>query len=406
MMDEKRLEQEYRRLKRRQAPDLWNRIEENLREHPKRDPIDESLTGITGENQIEGNLQEGQEQSRRSEGNTGKALQRPEGRRIPLSRHQIYGLATAAAAMLALLIVVPGLTEGRFEKSGEETAPLMADQGVVAETMAGMARAGGMEAETEEAQMEADMAVPEAAPEAAFSGGNVAEAAKNAAEPGAVSNNGLTMASGAGESREQKERGRTAERLSDGVLSYEELNLAAYQPVALPQNAATAAADSMYFSEDILRDAQLLCSGTVREVSLEQNESGKAVKVAYEITLNQVYFAEGHTTGRETITVRSPIVRTEGDEAYILYQLQPGGTYLLPLCRQGQDWELLYPFAPQIQVTGDGAYLFHTGYASLVNEDTFVVIGSPEGRNDYFYDRMVLRDDENFLSELLTLIER
>ena len=150
----------------------------------------------------------------------------------------------------------------------------------------------------------------------------------------------------------------------------------------------------MYFSEDILRDAGLLCGGTVNKVSLEQDESGKAVKVVYEITLDQVYFAEDYMTGTETITVKSPIVRTDGDEVYILYQLQPG-----------QDWELLYPFAPQIQVTGDGAYLFHTGYASLVNEDTFVVIGSPEGRNDYFYDRMVLRNDENFLSELLALIE-
>lgn len=394
MIDEKRLEQEYRRLKRRQAPDLWNRIEENLREHPERDPVDESLAGSLGENQREGNLQEGRKQNRRTEGNSGKALQKPEGRRISLSRHQVYGLATAAAAMLALLIVVPGLTEGRFEKPGKETASLMADQGVAAETMAGMAEAGGAEA-----------VIEEAAPEAACSGGNVAEAAKNAAEPGAVSNNGLTMASGAGERREQKERGKTAERLTDGVLSYEDLNLASYQPVALPQNAATAAADSMYFSEDILRDAQLLCSGTVRTVSLEQDESGKAVKVVYEMTLEQVYFAEDHTAKTETITVKSPIVRTEGDEVYILYQLQPGGTYLLPLCRQEQDWELLYPFAPQIQITGDGAYLFHTGYASLVNEDTFVVIGSPEGRNDYFYDRMVLRDDENFLSELLTLIE-
>ena len=32
MMDEKRLEQEYRKLKHQQAPDLWKRIEENLRE--------------------------------------------------------------------------------------------------------------------------------------------------------------------------------------------------------------------------------------------------------------------------------------------------------------------------------------------------------------------------------------
>ena len=36
MMDEKRLEQKYREIKRQAAPDLWNRIEEGLKVHPER----------------------------------------------------------------------------------------------------------------------------------------------------------------------------------------------------------------------------------------------------------------------------------------------------------------------------------------------------------------------------------
>ena len=108
----------------------------------------------------------------------------------------------------------------------------------------------------------------------------------------------------------------------------------------------------------------------------------------------------------ENLTVKSPIVKTQGDEAYILYQLQKGGTYLLPLENKDGVWELLYPFAPQIQVTGDGAYLFHSGYASLVSSEASVVIGSQEGESDYYYDRMLLRDDDNFLSDLISLVER
>ena len=141
------------------------------------------------------------------------------------------------------------------------------------------------------------------------------------------------------------------------------------------------------------------------KVSLEEDSSGRAIKVVYEMTLDQVYYAEDYITGIERITVKSPIVKTDGDQAYILYQLQPGGTYLLPLIKQDGEWELLYPFAPQIQVTGDGAYLFHSGYASLVNDTTDVVIGSQEGENDYYYDRMVLRNDEDFLSQLVSLVE-
>ena len=33
MMDEKQLEQEYRSIKQQAAPDLWDRIERNLKEH-------------------------------------------------------------------------------------------------------------------------------------------------------------------------------------------------------------------------------------------------------------------------------------------------------------------------------------------------------------------------------------
>ena len=36
MMDEKRLEEEYRNLKRQAAPDLWARIDANLKDHPER----------------------------------------------------------------------------------------------------------------------------------------------------------------------------------------------------------------------------------------------------------------------------------------------------------------------------------------------------------------------------------
>ena len=56
-------------------------------------------------------------------------------------------------------------------------------------------------------------------------------------------------------------------------------------------------------------------------------------------------------------------------------------------------------------MTGDGAYLFHSGYASLVTEDTSVVIGIQEGENDYYYDRMLLREDGNFLSDFVSLVE-
>ena len=37
---------------------------------------------------------------------------------------------------------------------------------------------------------------------------------------------------------------------------------------------------------------------------------------------------------------------------------------------------------------------------------TSVAVKTPEGTNDYYYDRMLVREDGNFLSDLVSLIER
>ena len=370
MMDEKRLEQKYREIKRQAAPDLWNRIEEGLKVHPERQMAAD------------------------------KEPEEPPAERFKIikkNRSRIYGMAAAAAAMLAVMIVYPKMsgekaaaTEGVNWNSGQETAEAKIAETETAEAGPSMLAAGAPE---------------NAEPmDTAFPAEKQSEAA-----PGL--GNGVTENQAAADRKGEDEKSRAGSlsggksRLMDGVVYYGQLKAAVYQPVTIPQNAVTIPEDAQYFSEAVLRDAQLLCSGTVQSVSFEEDSSGKAVKVVYELILKQVYYAEDYITDMDRIVVKSPIIKTEGDEMYVLYQLQPEGTYLLPLCRNDGDWELLYPFAPQIQVTGDGEYLFHSGYASLVNDSASLVIGSQEGRNDYYYDRMVLRKDEEFLSDLLALVE-
>lgn len=353
-MDEKMLEQEYRKLKQQAAPDLWSRIESNLAEHPEREAKAETAESMAG------------------------ASEPADSDRLGRSRRRIavwkpaYGVAAAAALVVVTVIA--------NRQTGYKS---MAPEMMMQETMAAAADAAPMAPEHE---------LAEAAGDAGQSNRTEAGGA------GGKAHAGIPAGALAGASV-----GSSAER---GVLSYEDLELAAYQPLAVPDQAVTVPEDSAYFSEAILGDTGLLCGGTVTDVSLETDASGKAVKVVYEISLDQVYYSEDYTTGIENLTVKSPIVETEGDEAYVLYQLQKGGTYLLPLVNRDGVWELLYPFAPQIQVTGDGAYLFHSGYASLVSSETSVVIGSQEGASDYYYDRMLLRTDDNFLSDLISLVER
>ncbi|MCI8658966.1 MAG: hypothetical protein HFG54_01785 [Lachnospiraceae bacterium] len=352
MMDEKRLKQEYRNLRQQAAPDLWDRIESSLKDHPER--VREEL--FMEKEQPVRRLEEGKKRAGR----------------------KLYGMAAIAAAMLALMVTVPRMTKEK-----------------------GMGAGNAVPEANQEFMAAATTDHLEAVQETAVDAGSGMSGAKSQERENAVC---AKVQEESGEMGENMLLPGKSDGLPEGVIDYQQLQLAAYQPITVPENALTIPEDFQYFSEAILKDTQLLCGGTVTGVSLEEDSSGRAVKVVYEMSLNQVYYAEDYTTGMDQIIVKSPIVKTDGDEVYILYQLQQGGTYLLPLWRQEGEWELLYPFAPQIQVTGDGAYLFHSGYASLVNDTTDVVLGSQEGENDYYYDRMVLRYDEDFISDLLTLV--
>lgn len=193
--------------------------------------------------------------------------------------------------------------------------------------------------------------------------------------------------------------------LADGVLTWQQLSLGTHNALSVPEGAVTVPEDTWYFSEAILADTDLLCGAVVQNVSFAYDSSGNASKVVYDLTIDEIYYAEDYVASKETIQVQSPIVKTEGDEAFLLYQLQRSGTYLLPLKQQEGAWELLYPFAPQVQVLKEGGYLFHSGYVSLMDSQTSVVIGQQEAANDYYYDRMLFRDDDGFLSDFLSLVE-
>lgn len=322
-MDKRRLEQEYRSWKQQSTPDLWERIEEGLKDHGEQENAFYDRMSSHGKEASHG-------------------------------RKAVYSGVTAAAAIFLLLMVIPD----RRQDSWTEYY--------------------------------------------------IAEETEGVQAPEAGSASGETQTSESG----------FASQETDG-LKPRFLELGEYQSLAVPSDALTVPADARYFSEAVLGDTELLCSGTVEEVSLNYDEDGRAVQVVYRLDLQTIYYAQDYISSQESITVVSPLVAAEGgdsaglsaasakgNEVYLLYQLQKEGTYLLPLKSQNGSWELVYPFAPQIQVTEQGDYLFHSGYASLVNLDTQVVPGIPMGSNDYFYDRMLLREDEEFPLELVSLIKK
>lgn len=328
MIDEKRVEQEYRKLQKNAAPDLWDRIEGRLEAHPEREG------GIRQEDSI------GQEDM------GGRAEPGNMVRRKTFRHRYGYGLTAAAA----VLVITVGLNTVR--NRGE----------MAMETIA-----------------------------------SVTEAAAEAEPP-------MIM-----EGKPEEQSGIMDGKLSvqaDGAMTLEQLSVSEYTALSVPERAVTVPEDTWYFSEDILADTELLCGAKVNGVSFEEDSSGNAVNVVYDMTIDEVYYAEDYASNAQQIQVRSPIVKADGDEAYLLYQLQADGIYLLPLKKQAGTWELIFPFAPQIRVLKDEGYLFHSGYTSLTDGGTSVVVGQQEAANDYYFDRMLYREGDSFLSDFLALVEQ
>lgn len=325
MKQQSSLEQKYKDLMHQAAPDLWSRIEGNLKEHPERVLCQDKEKDAPA----------------RSE-NSATAY------------HTIYKWMTfGTAAAVFLLVMVSPWFPSVFPVRKHAEIDMELSDGSEAE----MGMEAGMASETT----------------AAFDG------------------NALI--------NPEMANGKEA-----GILYYSQLDLASYTCLSLPAGAVTLPEDTMYFSENILGDTQLLCLGTVTSVSLETDQSGNPASLVYDIRLDSVCYSEDYTTDLDSLTVKSPIVKADHGDNQILYQLQIGASYLIPLKKQSDCWELLFPFAPQVQVTENGAYLFHSGYASLTDSNTFVVVGEQEGANDFYYDRMLLREDEDFLSDFISLV--
>lgn len=422
MMDEKQLELEYRNMKRQAAPDLWDRIEKNLKEHPERVvAAAEPQKGAVDKTVSIGTYK------RQKAGRT-------------------YGMAAAAAAVLVLVAALPAMRQRLIK------APEMSGSGMAAETEAapetwaegeslvtGGGAAGDGAVSGNEVAGDSAASGPGAAGHGPVSGngaagdstasgpgaaghgpvsGNSVAGDSTASGPGAAGHGPVSGDGAAGDSARARMEAAfdgsgidsAAEDMASGASikngDAKRGTQMAYRPLAVPEQAVTVEEDSRYFSEDILGDTSLLCGGRVLSAALEEDESGRTARVVYEMEVDGIYYAEDYVSSMERITVESPIIQTEGDTAFVLYQLVPGETYLLPLLEADDRYELLYPFAPQIQMTGEQEYLFHSGYASLVTQDTSVAVKTPEGTNDYYYDRMLVREDGNFLSDLVSLIER
>lgn len=300
-MDEKQFEQDYRNWKRQAAPDLWERIEGRLKDYPERE---ESATTHP--------LQE--------------PKLHPDKIRIN-AKKRMYALAAGCAAVICLVVVIPGLFSkdsgltGLKGSTSDSKSPDYVSGSIIAQETTAAEEFG----ETFDETFLAGDFQESISPETVHDKAGQTEAGQPKAIPDNHSDGGVIQ---------------TKTRLT------------------VPEDALTLSSDTAYFSQAILQDTELLCTGTVKDASFVYDDSGRAVGVSYQLSLSQIHYAQDYIAQTDQITVNSPIVRAEGDEAWLLYQMEPGKTYLLPLKKTEGNWELLYPLPRRFSLRASRAISF------------------------------------------------
>lgn len=77
------------------------------------------------------------------------------------------------------------------------------------------------------------------------------------------------------------------------------------------------------------------------------------------------------------------------------YVLKIGHEYILPLGERDGKYYIVFPSAPQTELTEDGYAVFHNGWTSLMENETAYLECPRNGKDDYFYDRMAVTFAEN-----------
>ena len=72
------------------------------------------------------------------------------------------------------------------------------------------------------------------------------------------------------------------------------------------------------------------------------------------------------------------------------YVLKIGHEYILPLGERDGKYYIVFPSAPQTELTEDGYAVFHNGWTSLMENETAYLECPRNGKDDYFYDRMAV----------------
>lgn len=139
-----------------------------------------------------------------------------------------------------------------------------------------------------------------------------------------------------------------------------------------------------YFVEsEVLSQTERFVDVKVRSASYNEAENA----VEYEL-----YDVLGDTVLNISTAVGNGENNTLSSDRYVL---KMGHEYILPLGERDGKYYIVFPSAPQTELTEDGYAVFHNGWTSLMENETAYLECPRNGKDDYFYDRMAVTFAEN-----------
>lgn len=238
------------------------------------------------------------------------------------------------------------------------------------------------------------------------------------------------------------------EKINNGPVNYESLNFSegltpAEKYPSKNEDITSSSLNIIPFSEDLLGDMTWMGKVTILDAYYKDYKydtfsdkfepNGRIHNwlrtIVYEVKVEDIYLEDDKINSGDTFKIEQQCFNGCYLTDSASFDMKINHQYILPLFYAGDKilyagsldlenfaegdinrdgkYSIVYPFAPQIEVTLDNEYIFHSEWESLLNDKTVDIIMPTDNAEESFYDdKMKLRRDNNFISDLNALIKR